>query len=96
MELSGRDHFVHTGIALIDPVTDNRFTNHEITRVFFRNLSKEEIKDYISSGEPMDKAGSYGIQERGALFIHRVEGCFFNVMGLPLSKLWQMLIDYRF
>lgn len=96
--LSGRDHFVYTGIVLIDPVNNARYRDHAVTRVSFRNLTETEITNYIASGEPMDKAGSYGIQERGAVLIHRIEGCFFNVMGLPLAKLWVMLkkwIDER-
>ena len=92
--LSGRDHFVYTGIALIDSGNGTCYRDHAVTRVFFRKLTEVEIDDYIASGEPMDKAGSYGIQERGAVFIHRVEGCFFNVMGLPLAKLWEMLIRW--
>jgi len=94
-ELSGRDHFVHTGITLIDAETGTRYCDNEITRVYFRNLTRVEIDAYIESGEPMDKAGSYGIQGRGALFIYRVEGCFFNVMGLPLSKLWEILLKRK-
>ena len=94
-ELSGRDHLVHTGIALIDVKTGVRYCDSEITKVYFRNLTRVEIDAYIESGEPMDKAGSYGIQGRGALFIHRVEGCFFNVMGLPLAKLWELLLKWR-
>jgi septum formation protein len=90
--LSGRDHFVHTGIAVIDGRSGERHLDGEMTRVFFRRLRDDEIEAYIRSGEPMDKAGSYGIQERGAVFISRVEGCFFNVMGLPLAKLWEILL----
>ena len=93
--LSGNDHFVHTGIALVDPDSDFRYLDHETTKVTFRKLTDEEIEAYISTGEPMDKAGSYGIQERGAAFISRIEGCFFNVMGLPLAKLWEALINWR-
>lgn len=93
-ELSGREHLVHTGIALLDSKRDARYLDHAVTRVFFRNLPAAEIDAYIASGEPFDKAGSYGIQERGAVFIRRVEGCFFNVMGLPLAKLWEMLLRW--
>jgi len=94
-ELSGQDHSVHTGITLIDAETGAHYCDNEITRVYFRNLRRIEIDAYIESGEPMDKAGSYGIQGRGALFIYRVEGCFFNVMGLPLSKLWEILLKRK-
>jgi len=88
--LSGREHRVYSGIALIKP-TGGTLTDYARTVVQFRGLSDEEITDYIASGEPMDKAGSYGIQARGALFIESVSGCFFNVMGLPLAKLWRLL-----
>ena len=91
-KLSGHDHYVHTGIALLDTGNNQVIRDHDITRVFFRKLRYSEIEEYIASGEPMDKAGAYGIQERGAVFIRRVEGCFFNVMGLPLAKLWEMLL----
>jgi septum formation protein len=92
--LSGKSHFVHTGITLIDPTNGLKYQDHDVTRVFFRELPDSEIEDYVNSGEPMDKAGAYGIQERGALFVRRVEGCFFNVMGLPVSKLWEILLKW--
>jgi len=90
-ELSGQEHIVHSGIALLDFARDKINCNHVQTSVLFRKLRDGEIDAYIRSGEPMDKAGSYGIQARGALFIERIEGCFFNVMGLPLARLWEML-----
>mgnify|MGYP000763187099 CR=1 FL=1 len=63
----------------------------ECTKVFFRRLTDEEIDRYVSTGEPMDKAGAYGIQGRAALMVRRLEGDYFNVMGLPLCRLGQML-----
>jgi nucleoside triphosphate pyrophosphatase len=92
--LSGREHEVHTGVAmgyggrvlLADVVT---------TRVRFRRLSPEEIADYVRSGEPMDKAGAYGIQGRGALLVAGIEGCYSNVVGLPLSRTWELLGEAR-
>jgi septum formation protein len=63
----------------------------ESTRVFFRRLTEDEIKAYVRSGEPMDKAGAYGIQGRAGAFVRRIEGCYFNVMGLPLARTAQML-----
>jgi septum formation protein len=89
--LSGRSHRVHTGIVVIDSATGRLERDAATTRVYFRQLGADEINAYVQSGQPLDKAGSYGIQERGALFIERVEGCFFNVVGLPLAKLWEML-----
>ena len=89
--LSGREHHVYTGIALLDPVHNLAYSHCAATRVWFRQLGEREIAEYVASGEPLDKAGAYGIQERGALLIERIEGCFFNVMGLPLSELWNIL-----
>ena len=83
--LSGRAHLVHTGFCLTGP--RGTFSTAETTRVEFYPLSEEEILAYIASGEPMDKAGAYGIQGRGMRFVRRIEGDFFNVMGLPVSCL---------
>lgn len=87
--LSGRTHRVITGVA----VATGRGTEvaAEVTGVRFLALSDEEIADYIASGEPMDKAGAYGIQGRAARWIPRVEGCYFNVVGLPLALVSTML-----
>jgi septum formation protein len=92
--LQSRMHTVFTGVALIhaDGKTQKRFT--EQANVFFRPLSDEAILQYIATGEPMDKAGAYGIQERGAAFIRRVEGDFYTVMGLPLSRVCQILEEW--
>lgn len=88
--LSGRTHQVITGLCLIGP--DGRTaTGHETSSVRFRKLSRETIQRYVRSGEPMDKAGAYGIQGRGALLVARVEGCYFNVVGLPLYLLDKLL-----
>ncbi|MEI6509765.1 MAG: Maf family protein [bacterium] len=90
-ELSGRTHQVWTGLALLDLEGDRRWLDHESTAVTFRSLAIEEIDDYIRSGEPLDKAGAYAIQGRAAFFIPRIEGCYFNVVGLPLFKLGILL-----
>ena len=87
--LSGRTHQVYTGVTLLQD--GRRLTGHEVTAVTFRPLSPEEIAAYVSTGEPMDKAGAYGIQGLGALLVERLEGDYFNVMGLPLCRLGQML-----
>ncbi|MCL2603525.1 MAG: Maf family protein [Defluviitaleaceae bacterium] len=98
--LQGRKHTVYTGVALlkkecgeistdstgiIDPLSANVFV--DAAYVYFRPLTEREIRAYIATGEPFDKAGAYGIQEKGALLIERVEGDFYTVMGLPISKL---------
>ena len=87
--LSGDAHEVYTGVTLIRQ--GREYSEWERTTVHFRPLDEEEIARYIRSGEPMDKAGAYGAQGRGALFVERIEGDFFNVMGLPLCRLGQML-----
>lgn len=91
--LSGKAHRVITGLAVMDAATGRAFTGASLTRVWFRSLSPREIASYVATGEPLDKAGAYGIQERGALFVERIEGCYFNVVGLPLSLLAGLLRD---
>jgi septum formation protein len=89
--ISGRVHEVHTGLALVrTPGTMQRVVE-EITRVHFASLAAQEIEDYIATGEPFDKAGAYGIQGIGGRYVTRIEGCYFNVMGLPLARLWSLL-----
>ena len=87
--LSGAWHEVYTGVTLIQGGREHSAA--ERSRVRFRELSEEEIRRYIATGEPMDKAGAYGAQGRGALLVERIEGDFFNVMGLPLCRLGIML-----
>ena len=87
--LSGAEHTVYTGVAL--KLVGREVTFFEKTRVFFRELSEDEIRAYVKTGEPMDKAGAYGAQGLGAIFIKRIDGDFFNVMGLPLCRLVTML-----
>ncbi len=92
MRLSGRSHTVITGIALVHEQTGRLSTAFESTLVTFDSMSDTEIVDYVDTGSPLDKAGSYGIQDdRGALFVSRIEGDFFNVMGLPLNRLYRLL-----
>lgn len=85
--LSGKMHIVLTGLALLDSRTGELWTECEETKVFFKPLSRREIVSYVSSGASMDKAGAYGIQDKGALFVERIEGCYYNVVGLPLVAL---------
>lgn len=90
--LSGNVHKVFTGVCVIHP-TRGAVTDCEESLVHIRRLSEDEITRYVQSGEPMDKAGSYAIQGLGAIFVDRVVGCFHNVIGLPLSLLWDMFKD---
>ena len=87
--LSGRDHQVMTGFTVLRG--DRIITHTEVTDIHFRPLSKKEIDDYIATGEPMDKAGAYGIQGGAALFAEKMVGDYYNVMGLPVCRLGQML-----
>ena len=88
-KLSGREHLVFTGVTVMQG--DKVFTEYERTAVRFRALTESEIYAYIETGEPMDKAGSYGAQGIGSVFVEGIEGDFFNVMGLPLCRLYKML-----
>ena len=87
--LSGARHQVHTGVTVMRD--GEKQIEHETTDVTFRELSEEEIEHYLATGEPMDKAGAYGIQGYGALLVERIEGDYYNVMGLPVCRLGQML-----
>jgi len=84
--LSGGWHQVMTAIAFVDAGNKNTWTSTEITDVKFRNLTDDDIAAYVATGESMDKAGAYGIQGYGALLVERIEGCYNNVMGLPLQQ----------
>ena len=87
--LSGRSHDVITGICLRSPL--GQIVDAAITRVWFAALSDDEIEAYVASGEPMDKAGAYGIQGLASKFVERIDGCYFNVMGLPIALVWKHL-----
>ncbi len=89
--LSGTTHEVQTGIALVSQADAKEVVIDEVTRVTFAALSQQDIEDYIRTGEPFDKAGAYGIQGIGGRYVTRIEGCYFNVMGLPLAGLWELL-----
>ena len=91
--LSGRHHEVMTGMTVLRD--DEIVTHTEVTRIHFRDLHPDEIRAYIASGDPMDKAGSYGIQGKAALFASGIEGDYFNVMGLPLHLVGQMLREFN-
>ena len=89
--LAGRTHDVYTGLSLIDAATGRRTQGHERTQVRIRELERWEIDAYIATGEPMDKAGSYGIQGYGAGIVEKVTGCYFNVVGLPIVRLLRLI-----
>ena len=89
--LSGQTHQVYTGVALAGPDGTEIESFHEVTSVTFRELSSRALEDYVRTGEPMDKAGAYGIQGYGATIVKAIDGCYFNVMGLPVSRLIQAL-----
>ena len=89
--LSGRVHTVFTGLAVVDAGSGREEVGCEETRVQVMELSEEDVVRYVETGEPMGKAGAYAIQGLGAVFVESVDGCFHNVVGLPLSLLWKMI-----
>ena len=89
MKLSGRSHTVYTGVAMIQGEKIKNFS--EATEVEFYSLSEEEIEAYVATEEPMDKAGAYGIQGRGCVLIRKINGDYFNVVGLPVSAVYREL-----
>jgi len=93
-KLSGRDHFVHTAVCFIEQDKCLSYDIVETSLVHFRRLGTREIEAYVATGEPLDKAGAYGIQERGSMLVERIEGCFFNVMGLPVARLWEVVLQW--
>lgn len=94
--LQGGSHQVYTGIVVIDAATGKTITDHQCTKVHFKSLTEEEIDRYVASGEPMDKAGAYGVQGIAAIFITGVEGCYHNVVGLPLERLAEILKEFDY
>jgi len=91
-KLSGRVHTVYTGFCVHNQKLHKTITDFEKTKVEFRKLKQDEIIDYVDGGSPMDKAGAYGIQDDfGAVFVKRINGCYYNVVGLPLTKLYNSL-----
>ena len=84
-QLSGRTHSVWSGLAVLAP--QNRYVTAVETKVTLAELSTHQIERYVASGEPMDKAGAYAIQGLGAVFVKRIDGCYYNVVGLPLQVL---------
>jgi septum formation protein len=92
--LNGKKHAVITGYTILDTGINSKVSSSVETKVFFKKLSNEEISAYARSGEPLDKAGAYAIQGLGAVFVEKIEGDFFNVVGLPLCALTESLKEF--
>lgn len=90
--LSGRSHTVYTGVAIIQGEKINSFC--EATEVVFNSLTDEEIRNYVATKEPMDKAGAYGIQGKGCVLVEKIVGDYFNVVGLPVSRVYRELKSF--
>jgi len=92
--LSGKVHTVITGFTVIDTLTGKRISRSAETKVYFDKLTMKEINAYVRTGEPLDKAGAYAIQGLGSIFVRRIEGDYFNVIGLPLNTLKSCLTQF--
>lgn len=90
-KLSNREHQVITGMSIVNIENNKKIVDYTISNVKFKNLTDQDIRDYISTGECLDKAGSYGIQGYGALLVKEIQGDYFNIVGLPISKLSDIL-----
>ncbi len=93
--LQGREHEVYTGVACVVAETGAETSAHRMTKVYMKPMQDEVLKRYIATGEPDDKAGAYGIQGLGATLVEKIDGCYFNVVGLPVSLLSDMLAHYE-
>ncbi len=94
--LSGDCHTVITGIALLGSASGILERSLSRTRVWMKKISQHEINAYVATGEPLDKAGAYGIQGKAGLYVEKIEGCYFNVVGLPLGALYDLLTKHNF
>lgn len=90
-KLSSKEHLVYTGYCIMRRSDKKVISGYEETKVKFRGITDEEIIAYIETGEPMDKAGAYGIQNKGSIFVERIEGDYFNVVGLPIMRISYIL-----
>lgn len=93
--LSGKMHIVYTGVSVVNSTDHKEETFVQSSKIYMKHMSKEEIKDYVLTKEPLDKAGSYGIQGKGGVFVEKIEGDYFSVMGLPIAKLYESLKNFR-
>lgn len=94
-QLSGREHEVYSGIAVVDVKNNEIISDYVCTKVKFSQLSEKQINDYVDSGDPLDKAGAYGIQGKAGVFVEKIDGCYYSVVGLPLNKLNSMLEEVK-
>jgi septum formation protein len=88
---SGKKQQVYSGVCLIDCKTKKKIKDFEVTEVYFKKLEDEEIRNYLKTGEHKDKAGAYGIQDLSSIFIKKINGCYFNVMGFPIYNIYKNL-----
>jgi len=95
-ELQGKRHTVFTGIAVYGTINDKLLLDYNRTEVYLRKMDEFEISAYVKTGEPLDKAGAYGIQGIGGVFVEKIEGSYYNVVGLPIDKLVLMLKEFGF
>ena len=93
-ELSGKTHIVFTGFSILEKPTGKYVNEYVRTRVSFRDLSEDEINAYLETDSPYDKAGAYGIQDFSAIFVDKIYGCYFNVMGFPISKFYESIKQF--
>ena len=94
-DLSGNCNLVYTGITIVNSTTGKTLTRHAVTKVWFKDLNDLEINEYVASGEPLDKAGAYGIQGLGGKLVDRFEGSYSNVIGFPLELLSEMFQEFE-
>lgn len=92
--LSGRTHTVYTGYAIVEKPSGSLASSYERTFVSFRRIENKEIDRYIDVEPPLDKAGAYGIQDQSSIFVERVEGCFYNVVGFPVTKFYETMRQF--
>jgi len=93
-ELSGETHIVFTGFSILEKPSGKYVNEYVRTRVSFRDLSEDEINAYLETESPYDKAGAYGIQDFSAIFVDKIDGCYFNVMGFPISKFYESIKQF--
>ncbi|MGO5066015.1 MULTISPECIES: Maf-like protein [unclassified Clostridium] len=91
--LSGNEHEVYSGLSILDVKSNKAIKDFVCTKVKFSKLTSAQIEEYINTGDPMDKAGAYGIQGKAGVFVENINGCYYNVVGLPLNKLNSILME---